>query len=606
MVFFKRVIQQHFPSLPAKLSAAAPENFRQSLDTWIDFLIFARRQHPSHISRDQIQPMRNLSHTQLKRSALYMKMQKLTQTVAESQATTSSQAQLSALHRQMQKITQTVAESLPASTREELLRQARTSSQAQLLALHGQMQKLTQTVANSLPASTREELLSQAAKSLKQQLRVDEARIFLQEQSEIHSMLNNELHKLRKVVEHSSSASSSLSSSPSFTVDPLNIAAIYDKHEKNKLDRWAAWRNTNNIDAQNVGSQSVLGSKLEKYLHFASAVYKDDVIAALQTREQTDKRWCVLHHSNQALPGRPAHSLMIDEECKRVVLAIRGTSTLADGLTDIIATIVPYDPWFSKSKDATGDDDVSISKQHTAHSGFAHAAANVLSSVESKLVQVLNDHNIEELSIVGHSLGAGTASLAAIELAARFPYLVKKQTPVLHCYAYACPPSMSSSLSQKCEHFVTSVVHSDDVIPSASLHSFVDLFNDVSNIDTLAFTVDMAENLLQIFTSGNLDKDWLVEQIRIRLQEDTRTLEKHFENPKNDWIRPEAAPLYPAGRVIHLVKDPIDVDSEGYVAIELKEKESRERFGSIQLSSTMLSDHSLVEYLKSIRISFNI
>ena len=128
----------------------------------------------------------------------------------------------------------------------------------------------------------------------------------------------------------------------------------------------------------------------------------------------------------------------------------------------------------------------------------------------------------------------------------------------------------------------------------------------MSNIDTLAFTVDMAENLLQHFTSGNLDKDWLVEQIRIRLQEDTRTLEKHFENPKNDWIRPEAAPLYPAGRVIHLVKDPIDVDSEGYVAIELKEKESRERFGSIQLSSTMLSDHSLVEYLKSIRISFNI
>jgi hypothetical protein len=443
-----------------------------------------------------------------------------------------------------------------------------------------------QILSDSLPTATKENFIIQATELLKERLRIDEAREFALEQKAIYEMLNFELNQLKETIQPTSSATT-LSS-----FDPFQLAAVYDNHEMSKLERWKSWHDPSKIAEQEVGQ------KLNEYIIFCSAVYDeniDSMMTEINVKENDDEmHWSYLGGCSYSQPGRPAHALLIDKTKQRLVLAIRGTSTMADGLTDIIATSVPFPslPSSNNNKD----------RKKVAHAGFVLGAKNIFSHLQPTLESALDNNDIEELVVVGHSLGAGTASVMTVLLGENYPNLLTDQK--LSCFAYACPPSMSMSLSNSCSDYITSVIHSDDIVCSASIHSFVHLFNEVHKSDGVLYTIRVAEQLLSKFETGDEKSDWLLNQIKERLQADAENVNTLVN--EETWKLPESPLLYPAGRTIHLIRD-VDMingneEVSEYVAIDATRR--KDRFQRLYLSPNMLSDHSLGMYKSSMNACF--
>eukprot|EP00455_Lapot_gusevi_P017279 TRINITY_DN1917_c0_g2_i1.p1 TRINITY_DN1917_c0_g2~~TRINITY_DN1917_c0_g2_i1.p1 ORF type:complete len:781 (+),score=164.57 TRINITY_DN1917_c0_g2_i1:145-2343(+) len=140
----------------------------------------------------------------------------------------------------------------------------------------------------------------------------------------------------------------------------------------------------------------------------------------------------------------------VDRVKKTVVIALRGTMSLQDALTDAFAL-----PETLEKYGISG----------VAHAGMTRAAAWVMDDIKQKGIMetFLKDNPEYGVRVVGHSLGAGTASLLALFL--------QQQYPSLQCYAYASPLLFDYKLAKRCKSFITSVVYADDVICRLSLMS---------------------------------------------------------------------------------------------------------------------------------------
>jgi hypothetical protein len=107
----------------------------------------------------------------------------------------------------------------------------------------------------------------------------------------------------------------------------------------------------------------------------------------------------VYARSNSSL-NKPAHFIAISEKDYEIVLVIRGTKSTEDILTDLVSSSEFLFP---------GDE----LRKYTGHRGMV-VAAHYLHSTTAPLLRALMTHqNGYKLSIIGHSLGAGTASLLA-------------------------------------------------------------------------------------------------------------------------------------------------------------------------------------------------
>ncbi|RYG56167.1 hypothetical protein EON66_03545, partial [archaeon] len=105
----------------------------------------------------------------------------------------------------------------------------------------------------------------------------------------------------------------------------------------------------------------------------------------------------LVYESPAAEIGIPKHFVVLDEASKSVVLAIRGTMSLNDALTDLVARHVDF---------CDGE----------AHEGIAHGAHAIYHSVLDVLQRELQLRPGWSLVVTGHSLGAATAILFTILL----------------------------------------------------------------------------------------------------------------------------------------------------------------------------------------------
>ncbi|ELU06110.1 hypothetical protein CAPTEDRAFT_162985 [Capitella teleta] len=136
----------------------------------------------------------------------------------------------------------------------------------------------------------------------------------------------------------------------------------------------------------------------------------------------------------------------LDHEHQAVVIAIRGTLSLRDTLTDMTAD--------SDHMDVEGVDDAQ------AHKGILQAARFILNTLNNLqlLHTAFRNHTGYRLVVTGHSLGAGAAAILSI--------LLRPSYPNLACFSFA-PPGwlLSLPLARYSEDFVCSVVLGDDIIP---------------------------------------------------------------------------------------------------------------------------------------------
>ncbi|KAJ6998578.1 hypothetical protein NC653_014678 [Populus alba x Populus x berolinensis] len=213
-----------------------------------------------------------------------------------------------------------------------------------------------------------------------------------------------------------------------------------------------------------VSSESIVHD-LIYHVELAKGCYKDcpsGLVRNSMIRENN-----VLKFVKSSSVMRPGYYIAIDPRKKLVILGIRGTHTVYDLITDIVSS---------------SDGEVTF-EGYSTHFGTTEAARWFLSHEMGTIRKCLEKYEGFRLRLVGHSLGAATASLLAIMLRKKSPKELGFSPHIVTAVGYASPPCVSKELAESCSDFVINVVMKDDIIPRLSAASLERLRNEILQTD---------------------------------------------------------------------------------------------------------------------------
>ena len=200
------------------------------------------------------------------------------------------------------------------------------------------------------------------------------------------------------------------------------------------------------------------------------------------------------------------YCIFIDHEKRRVVVAIRGTLSVEDAVTDVMARTVEMtemgEKWGFDGTDRFAHEGImksadfirsELDKTGVLEKLFSSDTVNTMDKVTGTASGNNNNTGGEsqdddtsrsrrdkkftyELSITGHSLGAGLASMVA--------YMLRPRYPLVKCVAFAPPASVfDQATAVECKEWMTSVVLGDDCVPRLNMFSLIHMRDRV--LDTL-------------------------------------------------------------------------------------------------------------------------
>jgi hypothetical protein len=114
------------------------------------------------------------------------------------------------------------------------------------------------------------------------------------------------------------------------------------------------------------------------------------------------------------------------------------------------------------------------------HSGIKTAAEWFIKNLVPDLIKYAEIHQCRNLSLVGHSLGGGTATVLAmmmVEHMDKFPLHPDGSKMVMHAYGFAAPPIVSLNLGKRYKDYISTYIFEDDPIPRLSYGHMMDLKN---------------------------------------------------------------------------------------------------------------------------------
>ena len=152
----------------------------------------------------------------------------------------------------------------------------------------------------------------------------------------------------------------------------------------------------------------------------------------------------------------PKFMIFTDEATKSIVLAIRGTFSLADVIVDVICDEEKYLDGY-------------------AHRGILKGSQKIMKESQETLKAAFQTHPDHKLVITGHSLGAGTAVLITMGILKNLYSVVPKGTKI-QCLALAPPPVYRARKSPKIfKDNIDIFINGNDVVPRLSLANMAKL-----------------------------------------------------------------------------------------------------------------------------------
>ncbi|KAL7712486.1 sn-1-specific diacylglycerol lipase [Entamoeba marina] len=219
----------------------------------------------------------------------------------------------------------------------------------------------------------------------------------------------------------------------------------------------------------------------------------------------------------------PGYLLCVKPKHQMIVLVFRGSLSLQDCMTDLVADAEP----------------VNIFKEGTAHSGIFHSGTRKFISLRTSLETLQKMYPNYLIMTCGHSLGGGVATVVAALMKVAHPDWNIK------CVAVepACVFSQEIACCEEMKDLVVSIVNNNDLVPRLSLGSFEN-FKSMTSVLKNSLNFNKKKELLMKFSTV---KDTPIEVAR-----------KHMAPYKDEilnminTIQTDHSPCIPSGRVYQI------------------------------------------------------
>ncbi|XP_019172522.1 PREDICTED: sn1-specific diacylglycerol lipase beta isoform X2 [Ipomoea nil] len=230
---------------------------------------------------------------------------------------------------------------------------------------------------------------------------------------------------------------------------------------------------------------------------------------------------------------KAAYFIVVLHHLKTVVIAVRGTETPEDLITDGLCRECSLSE--GDLDGLVNDNNVQLgimdreasSLLHYAHAGVVEAARDLYMQVEGNSVDggflsSLLGSGCEcsgySLRIVGHSLGGAIAALLGIRL--------HRQFPNLHVYAYGPLPCVDLEVADACKEFITSVVYNDEFSARLSVGS-------IMRLQAAALKALSQDGIMDLTTLSKLSRQFMFLTVCQKNKDDPNLPDSLHESRRN-------------------------------------------------------------------------
>lgn len=326
--------------------------------------------------------------------------------------------------------------------------------------------------------------------------------------------------------------------------------------------------------------------ELHDLLWFSEISYADKAEQLESLLNTTRDQYELVYSKMESAPNEPAHYIAIKKQQKKwsnsveVLMSIRGTKELGDLLSDAFLDAADYRG--GKAHAGVMESGRHIAKKHT----------NLLRT----LLEASGKKRIK-LVLVGHSLGAGAAAIAAME----FNDLDFVDATAV---GFGCPSLLSKELADSTQDYILTVVTDSDVVPRMSGATVGNVFLDIMSYDWTDRALRDVQQIIDVVRE-NVPFDMPREKDESVLNFVNTTLNKMvrplLKNIPTERLTPV---LVPPGRCVHFFRDGSSFSGRHTPC---------DFFNSIDITWTMIDDHltdtgyhrALLSFIRSYRNDMN-
>lgn len=246
---------------------------------------------------------------------------------------------------------------------------------------------------------------------------------------------------------------------------PIYPTSLYYFLEYEDERKNFSWRRRKHRFCPGINIEYV--TELNRYMHLAELGYSTDM-NNIQQQLRNTFGYELIYCNMDSLPNQPSHFVAIKKDQSHwsstldIMLCVRGTATVTDVITDLLADEVEY-------------------RGGKAHSGICKSGKYLVEKHKDTLLSLLKESGKKKirLTLIGHSLGAGAASIAGME----FQDLPEFEVSVI---GFGCPALVSKELSESAKSYITTIVSDNDCIPRMSLATMINAILDIGEYNWIA------------------------------------------------------------------------------------------------------------------------